>query len=85
MEIRKEASKFHREADAEIALMENIQEFCSKEFLASHSDQKIAEMVEAEFGIPATKILDQFQDRSIEGMFSSVELIMRAYYDVKGI
>lgn len=82
--MSKEEQAFHRKADAEIDLLDRIQQWCYgySGYLGignlNHSDEVIAENVEAEFGISAKLILEEFIGPD-NCNFSTYELIERAW------
>jgi hypothetical protein len=68
---------FHKKADAYIELMEAVQARCTQDFLCA-SDAKIAKKLEAEFGIKADFILQEFAAEDHYD-YRTWELVMRAY------
>lgn len=75
----KKSSEFHRQADAEIALWEEIEkELHPNSFIKYMSDEDIAREVELRFGIAASAVLAQFR-REDSSMFPTPMLVMMAY------
>jgi hypothetical protein len=68
----------HKQADYEIGLFENIKEQTDKILRHQGSDASIAKEYEKEFGIPADKILEQFNGENSRD-YNTAELVMMAY------
>lgn len=79
-DLDRELEQYWREAGAEIDLFNDIYGFLNTEVL-NNTDEKIAALVEARFGIPAYMVLDELT-KDVICSYGTAELVIAAYYNL---